>query len=418
MDTEIMVAKDLAEEDISSALENFFLEESINTRQLENRWKKGFNEIFSYTARLVARFFASQIKTSEVEQTQSFIRRFFCKTGYIEKIKNDYQLQNAFMLGYCHGINELIDCYEAETSYQRNNTLKSVISSYKYVTPVLKILDIEFEVNHKELAKKIGISETALSNFMNSIKKYHLINYTRVGKNKFYSIAYPNGEEALRIVKEKNKISVDRYTEFLLEMMDSLIDISTCDELGKEYVLKKCEKMILQYTTKPALCKKKLEQLTFISKSERVYYISLMNFETKVKEKVTVFTRDFRSEKNFYETIIKNLGKNIRYQWFVTETDEFNTAEKVQETFLGYLMKYANLDNLLGEKFKKNMHCYIIPKNETDTLLGNIYDAVIYDESKGFSCVDKTIADKTPYIQMPQDKLEMLNQYVKSKNNI
>ena len=64
----------------------------------------------------------------------------------------------------------------------------------------------------------------------------------------------------------------------------------------------------------------------------------------------------------------------------------------------------------------KNVRCHIIPREETDSLLGDIYDAVIYDEKEGFICEDETISDETPYIRMSQDKIEKFNQYVRSQN--
>lgn len=46
-------------------------------------------------------------------------------------------------------------------------------------------------------------------------------------------------------------------------------------------------------------------------------------------------------------------------------------------------------------------------------LFGDIYDAVIYDENEGFSCVDETIDNTTPYLRMSQDTFEKFNQYAK-----
>lgn len=46
-------------------------------------------------------------------------------------------------------------------------------------------------------------------------------------------------------------------------------------------------------------------------------------------------------------------------------------------------------------------------------MFGDIYDAVIYDENEGFSCVDETIDNTTPYLRMSQDTFEKFNQYAK-----
>lgn len=253
MDTEITTKTLTVKEGIPVALEQIFSDKPTDTQQLENRWKNGFNAIFSYMTKSVSNFFVSHKKSEEITQNQSFIRRLICKSDYIEKIKSDYERQNAFLLGYCHAIHQLIDSFELETSYQENNMLKEAIFKHKHITPILKILDNEIELSHNELAEKIDVSAQSLSNLMNEIKKYQLFNETKIGKNKYYSLAYPNGKQALKIAKKNN--SVDKYTKLLLEMMDSLIRISTCDELGKEN-LNRCNNMFMQYTTNPSLCKK------------------------------------------------------------------------------------------------------------------------------------------------------------------
>ena len=402
-------------EQLPSILEKILSEKKTDRSELKNRWESTINSFFSYLANSVSNFVVSCVKNDEISQIQSCIRGIFRKTDYIEKIRDDLNLQNVFLLGYCHGIDCVMKSFEEQISFRQNDSLKHAISSYKYVEPVLKILDQRFEISHQELAYEIGISESALSNFMRKVEDYHLFNYTRTGKRKYYSLAHPNGETALKIVKENERISADSFTELLLVLIDSLRKISICDELEKDYVLQMCGKMIMQYTTRPALCKKKLEDLALILKSERVYFTSLIVFEGMVKETVIVFTRDISTEQAFRDIILKNLKKNITYQWFLTETEQFDSPEKVEELFLEHFSKYSISHN--REHFRKNVRYHIIPKEDTDLLLGDIYDAVIYDEKEGFICEDETISDETPYIRMPQYKIEQLNKNEKEQNN-
>lgn len=411
----VRAADSAATGNMSSALAAVLSEKPVGVQQLAERWEKSFGAIFLHIAGAVSQFFLSHVKTREVEQIQSQIYQCFNKTNEIKEIKMDYQQQNAFLMGYCHAINQQIDAFESEIAYEKNEEVKAVIASYKYVTPILKIVGSEFEISHKELADQIGTSESSLSNLMRKIEKYHFFNITWMGKNKYYSIAYPNGEAALKFVEKQNKVSADGYTDLLLEMMDSLIKISTCDEFGKNYAMKQCEKMIREYTTKPAKCIRKLNELAYLSQSERVYYISLTFLETKVKKTVTVFTKDFESEKNFIQVIIENLEKNIQYRWLVMETEEMDSVEKLQEKLYGQIRGHINLSDKRWEKIKRNMHCHLMPLQETERLLGDIYDAVIYDGDEGFSCVDTTIENKTPYIQMARQTLKTLNQYAQSK---
>lgn len=416
MNQNLTVAGGLPErEQHPSVIEKILLEQKSDALELENRWKYRINSLFSYLANSVSNFVVSWVKNDEISQLQSSIRHIFRKMDYIEKIKDDFNLQNVFLLGYCHGIASVMESFEEQTSFRQNDSLKHAISSYKYVEPVLRILDQRFEISHQELAHEIGVSESALTNFMQKVEDYNLFNYTRIGKKKYYSLSHPNGEIALKIVKEEQHISADSFTELLLTLMDSLRKISVCDEFEKDYVLEMCGKMIMQYTTRPALCKKKLEDLALILKSERVYFTSLTIYEKMVKKTVFVFTRDIRTEQSFRDIILINLKKNITYQWFLTETEQFDSPEKVEELFSEQFSKDHIPYNV--ERFRKNVRYHIIPKEETDSLLGEIYDAVIYDEKEGFICEDETISDETPYIRMPQYKIEQFNQYVKAKNN-
>ncbi|MCM1045033.1 MAG: hypothetical protein NC417_05950 [Candidatus Gastranaerophilales bacterium] len=409
MRKEIVLGERLVEKESISFIEAMLSENLSDAMELENRWKYKFDAVFTSLADAVVHFFTSRVKNEEIAQAQSRIRRIFRKTEYIDEIKHDNTLQKVFLLGYCHGVDKIMDSFEAEISHQQNDSLNAAVSSYKYVEPSLRILERVVEISHKELAQQLNISGSALSNFMSKVQEYHLFNTVRVGKNKYYSLAYPNGEEALKIIKDNGNLSANSYTDFLLLMMDSLIKISTCDDLDQDYVLKNCETMIRQYTTRPNLCIKKLAELALISKSMRVYRNDLRIFESNVTSNVTVFTKDITSEQSFGDVIVANLEKKIKYRWFITETDEFDSEDKVQNYFAKHFLKCNERKNT--EEFMCNVCCYIIPKERTDSLFDDIFDAVIYDGNAGFSCKDDTISAVTPYFEMQHNILEKFNQY-------
>lgn len=130
---------------------------------------------------------------------------------------------------------------------------------------------------------------------------------------------------------------------------------------------------------------------------------------------IKIFTKDLLSEKTFFKTINRNLENNVQYYWFLAETKEFNSAERIKNTFVEQLEKYDNFDNAKREKYKAKIQCHIVPSNDVNELFGDIYDAVIYDENEGFSCVDETIDNTTPYLCMSQDTFEKFNQYAKKE---
>lgn len=48
----------------------------------------------------------------------------------------------------------------------------------------------------------------------------------------------------------------------------------------------------------------------------------------------------------------------------------------------------------------------IIPKEHESSLMGNIFDAVIYDDRFGYACTDTTIERATPFIQMQEGRID------------
>lgn len=414
MNDKLVLKEELLEkEHIASVLKELLSEKTTDRRKLNYRWETGFNMVFSYLSKLASSFFVSKVKGEDAAQAQSYIRHFFRKTDYIETVKNDASLQKAFLFGYFHGVECLMTEFERAISFEQNHSLKSVISSYKYVEPILQILDVEVEISHKELAQLLDISESALSNVMNKVQNYNIFHSMRVGKNKYYSLAYPNGEEALKIIKGNTSIPVQSYTDFLLELLDTLRKVSIYNELDEKYVMERCGKMMFQYTLKPSLCKKKLKDIVFFLKSERLYCASLMKLEMGVSKKVTVMTKSVQSEECFRNVIITNLIKNVAYRWFFAETDDENLVEKIRDFSKIYFSGFKRA--CVDKKSDLNARCYIVPKEKVDIIFGSNYDMVIYDEEKGFCCEEKNISEKTLYNPMSEHKVSRLKQSLKEE---
>ncbi len=413
INTRLIGEEDKKKNGLSDNLMGVFAELPDNIKKPESRWKNTFNTLFSSLAKMTLRFFTSRIKSDEMRQTQSCIHRIFRQTDYVDKIEKDTKLQDIFLLGYCHAIDEMTTGFEKLISDEQDERLKAAISSYKNIKPILYALDENFEMGHKELAEKIGISKSALSNVMTKLQTYELFNSVRVGKKRFYSLAHPNGETALRIVKKEERPTVDGYTEFLLKLLKTLKNIGNNNNAENQAVLKECEEAMNRYTTKPALCKKSVEDLVFRLKSEQIYLIFLKKYEGMVEKSVTVFTRDIQSEVFFDDIILKNLRRKIVYQWFFTATEEIDSEEKAEE-FL--CEKLSSLNNGEEEFYLKqeDIHCHIILEHEKENLLGNISDAVLYDDKEGFACLEE-ISQNSVYTSMEREKVELFEAYAKKR---
>lgn len=415
--SEEMLFSNFAEKNemLTSTLNSMLTEDFSSIKSPENRWKRTLESLFSSLVKVVSRFFVSRVKSKEVVKIQSYIQDFFERTDHILAVRNDSRLQNVFLMGYCHAIDKMINSFEKAEAFHQNDSLKSVISSYEYMKPVILCLEKNIRMSHKELAGQVNMSESELSDFMDKVQEYNLFHSSYINKDKYYSLAYPNGEEALKIVKEDSRPSADSYTDFLLELLGLLQDIYLRNDVNTVDALKKCGDMVCQYTTKPALCKKKMNDLAAILNSVRFNSATLIIYERAIVQQcVTIFTRNIQSEEVFKESVIENLNKNVTYRWFVETSDEFDSIDKIKEYFLGQFMQGE-------EKPEKNiwqnaLFC-MIQKEEMSELLGNdVSDAVIFDWKIGFSCEDQIISDQTPYIQMQDEEINMFYQYVQKQN--
>jgi len=383
-------------EDASDSLTQMIsttLSEKIEDVDIDRRWNTKIRSIMNNLALMIVQFSMSKILNRETSKVQGFIHQVFRRTDAIEKVKKDIELQNAFLMGFFHAFDEFIILTTKELElHGDDNSLESVIKSYKHTTTVLLALDEEVELSHKELSERIGVSTTALSNYMNKVKIYRIFNSHIVGKNRYYSIAHPNGEDALKIVKNNERPAVETYTQFLLNLLESLYEVGFRDELDENYVLNKCSTLVTKYTSSPATCVKQITALTHLLMSERMTVVSLVEFEGSpaVEKNVYIFTRNVRSKEYFRETIRKNIDKGIYYHWFLSSSDTKEDAEEYLHQQLNKKIRITSIPNRVFDK---------------------VVDAVIYDGKKGFQCLDETIDLNTPYISMTAERISELMQF-------
>lgn len=403
-----------ANKDLLSVLSGTLSDQKRNIENPENRWNTKINAIFLSMAKMVSRYFVSRVKGDDVTQIQSYIHHFFRRTDVLEKIKKDSDLQDIFLLGYCHATDRIINRYEDAVSYCENDSLAGVIASYKHVKDVLLILDEKFEIKHQELAEKLGISKSSLSNFMKKVQMYHLFNSTYIGKNRYYSLAHPNGELALRIVKEQSKPSADAYTDFILLLLKSLGEVGENYELDETYVIEKCRKYISSYITKPATYEKSVEEIVSKLHKEKLLVsvpitVHVIRFyEKRIKNNVKIITEDIRSEQFFNENILENLMNNRTYIYYFTLTGELDTEEKVKDFFYQQFGETDHSVEFVNNNLMQNIHFNFVSQETLQMLLRGNTDIVIYDEEKAYKSNDKLLSDDLKYFEMQQKEMESL----------
>jgi hypothetical protein len=167
----------------------------------EIRWKTKVNYIMSAIGSSVAHFYITRTMSKNITDILFSIHKIFRRSNIIDKIRKDNEMQNIFLLGYLHAINEVCMKIKNYEDTKKDTALASIVKSNKHTAAILLALDDNIELSHNELANMIGISKNSLSNYMSKTKYYSFFNSNRIGKFRYYTIAKPYGVNALEIVK-------------------------------------------------------------------------------------------------------------------------------------------------------------------------------------------------------------------------
>ena len=111
------------------------------------------------------------------------------KYARIMNIENEEKTFNAYRLGLAKSLINLIKCKNQKQRSEYDN-LFSAIKSIKHFPELLVIIFNNEGLNHTDLAKKLNISKTALSNLIQKVEEYELFSTERHGKCKLYFSNY------------------------------------------------------------------------------------------------------------------------------------------------------------------------------------------------------------------------------------
>lgn len=399
-----------AYKNLEDALNTVLTEDVSTIKDVGYRWEKTFHSIFYSIANTFSRFFVSRIKSSDVTCIQSSIQRVFQKTDYVEKIRGDVDLQNSFLLGYCHASEQFANSYETLIAHEQDEPLKTGILSYKHMKPILFCLEQNFQMSHKELAKQIGVSDSALSNIMAKVQTYGIFNAVHVGKNKYYTLAYPNGEKALKLAKSCDDSPRDS-TDLVLKLLNIVQDAASDRHFAREAVLKECRDMFFRYTTRPAECMAQVRDLFEHIHPKKASCVQLLPIEFGVSKSVTIFTMNVESERVFMDVVSHNLMRNIKYDWFVGESSKFKTMKDI----IDYLSKQLSISD---DKFIiENVRICIMSEQEMKSLLGNGSDRVIYDEEIAYSSNEEDIELNSEYTENEEEESQQTLAFITEHEN-
>jgi hypothetical protein len=411
MSKEMKVQENELVESFSPTLLSVLTGISEHKLEVRDRWSIAINSCMMSVAKTVTLFISSRIRSSATNRFQSLVHDIFRREEYIDTIRNDLYLQDVFLLGYCHAMDTIISLTEDDIKLNNDSTINSVLKTYKLVAPTLSVLEQSFEINHSELSTLLSVSPSALTNFMNKVGKYNLFDSRQVGRNRYYTIASPNGIRALKIAKSINRPSIDSYSQFLSTLLETLYEVGQNDGLKEDYVFERCGALLQQYSTTPAKCREQIKALTSLLTAERIPMSILMKYYERNARKVIIFTCEIEAEKHALETIRFNLRRGASYQWFVMTEEKTNSIDEIHNQFLSLDEDGKYRDYLSDKIASSELQFSLISKSDKDRLLGDFEDVVIFDKKRAFMCKDPTIDNNSNYIAMPSNDMNQLIDY-------
>lgn len=187
---EILNSKNYSEEEIDNYLEN------------------ATNDLVSYAK--------TNVKTSLVQQLENEsheVDKFLWKQNIFS---NKISLQ-AYLLGQmksrCDFANEI------KSNIHFSLSADVLFSEYKNIDKVMNVLYSGRPVNHKTLAKSVGISVPSLTNLFTRVEKYNLYDKRKIGRQHIYIIT-KNGRSLFeKRFQEKEPVN-DSLTELVLEVLN------------------------------------------------------------------------------------------------------------------------------------------------------------------------------------------------------
>ena len=150
-----------------------------------------------------------------------------------ERIGNSINLDDSTVKkAYCFGKITALSRLITDLSKALNTiaSYESLFHDYPKLKSVLKEISMESDISGVKLRQKLGMSPSALANFINRINDYHFIIIHKVGKTNYYSLS-PEGKKALALPDSVNDFShIDSsMIMYIVKMLDSISE-EMCNE--------------------------------------------------------------------------------------------------------------------------------------------------------------------------------------------
>ena len=355
------------------------------------RWKVVTTQLFRSFSSIYARLLVSKNFSDEVDAIYTYASYFVRRFKQWDRLEIERDLQDVFMLGFFYSLKGLYEKADEMGDDKQDKQLQYVLREYKHIGPCLDALNHHVRLSHSDLATQLKISPTALSNFMSRISEYHLFSSSVVGRKRYYSLSYPNGEKALSLAQASDEPE-QNTSKSTLEVVLTCLSQIIKDEIDADSAVVKCRRMVTKQTPQTDLLAKQLQNIISALSSPRIRMPDLLDFESRVDKYVAVYTINIDRDKDANETVVNNLRNGKTYYYIVNETQ--GNKDKLKSQLHRCFMAIVGFEESLWDRIE-----IIVAKQDNDSCFLETSEIVIHDGKRVFVSKDTTVNRETLYTE-------------------
>lgn len=168
-----------------SELAEMLLQEAVADRISEDA-------VYEFTRRIAGQ--ESQEWNAALERLDQYLQSVW-RSGEMERLPWDFSVQTGRLLA-------LLDLIKISAQLRTDREqLQSDARGYLGRLAVFQAINEKQGISHGELARRAGMSDSALSQFMNRIEHKHYLYYRKTGRNKYYYML-EDGRDLLKAMEE------------------------------------------------------------------------------------------------------------------------------------------------------------------------------------------------------------------------
>lgn len=204
------------------------LVDSLNISQEGKKYESIITDLTESLLKEVVAFIKLRSRCKELEQLEKSKQEIYREISSFNFDENEFL--KFYSLIYIRAILDIKQC--AEDSFIEQEDSIKILKTYKHLSTLIESLYTENALTHQELADRIGISKSNLSNFIGKPEISRFIIKKKYNKKSYYSISSYGHQLYKYIITNKTKtLNAEQYTNIFISVIDSLQT-----ELSSDYV--------------------------------------------------------------------------------------------------------------------------------------------------------------------------------------